>query len=442
MHPLPRAIVLGFVLAFNACTMPTTLTAFAQESVHETDPDSNLDADSNLDVKTNSDVSDPMSADDAEPPPKKMTPDHQARKRAIERCLSIYYTIQVDADVLRPWSIMHGLIAFGDQTLVISKGQRINAVEYLCANGIGDDRRLLHAPGGQLRTNVGRGFQGHEGQFLAMLAQANVPSDFPMTVDSHPLTVEDLIRHEMLTCKANSELTFKLLSLSHYLDSDAVWQDNSGQQWNFPRLLKEELNSPIDETTSCGGTHRLMAVSRAIANRREQGKSIAGEWAAADDYLKKFRRFAFTFQNNNGSFSTKWFRSRENDPDINRKLYTTGHMLEWLVYSSTVEELTDPRISRTVDYVLNLMLTAPNYRLDVGPRGHALHALRLYEARMYGESNHRQLMGSEFTRQIEQQQKRILQASKQIHVWNQHQHANPSPLPIRHHRQGVFGFRR
>ena len=381
-----------------------------------------------------------------------MSQDHEARKRAIERCLAIYYTIQVDADVLRPWSIMHGLIAFGDQTLVVAKGQRVNAVEYLCANGIGDDRRLLLAPGGRLRTNVGRGFQGHEGQLLAMLAQASVSSDFPVTVDHHPFSVADLIRYEMLTCKSNTELTFKLLGLSHYLDSDAVWKDNTGQQWDFSRLLKEELDSPIDETTSCGGTHRLMAVSRAIANRKQQGKPFDSGWIAAEDYLKKFRDFAFTFQNKNGSFSTKWFRSRENDPDINRRLYTTGHVLEWLVYSSSDTELQDQRISQAVDYVVNLMMTAPHYKLDVGPRGHAIHALRMYEGRMYGVSNHKQLMGSEFARHIEQQNKQMQQAAREIQIWNGQQQnytgsmpAGSLPLrqqPMHAQRRGIFGLRR
>lgn len=432
------------VLSFFACELLASMPALTQDLMQEdTDTATELvvaedeTPEPNLAVKNRSEAK-------TSPAPE-LTPAHQARKRAIERCLSIYYTIQVDADTLRPWSIMHGLIAFGDQTLVQSKGKRISAVQYLCANGIGDDRRLLHAPGGQLKTNIGPGFQGHEGQLLGMLAQANVSSDYPMTVDNHSFLVADLIRHEMLSCRSGSELTFKLLSLSHYLDSDAVWGNETGEQWNFARLLKEELDSPIDETTSCGGTHRLMAVSRAIANRKEQGKAIEGEWVAASEYLEKFRQFAFTFQNNNGSFSTQWFRSRENDPDINRRLYTTGHVLEWLVYSSSDAELTDPRIARAVDYVVNLMLSAPYYQLDVGPRGHALHALRLYEARMYGNSDHQQLMGKQFAQQIELQQKQNLQTSSQIQTQTKHHHQpiqiSPRTLPVRH-RRGLFGLRR
>ena len=368
-----------------------------------------------------------------------------AQKRAIERCLSIYYAIQVDADVLRPWSIMHGLIAFGDETLIRTKGRRVSAVEYLCANGVGDDRRLLQVIDGKLSTNVGRGFQGHEGQLLAMLAQADVPPMLPMSVDGHAFTVTDLIKHEMMTCKSGSELTFKLLALSHYIDSDAVWENSAGQQWDFPRLLTEELSSPIDKSTSCGGTHRLMAISRAVVNRQKQQKPVDGAWASAEKYIKDFQKFAFTFQNPDGSFSTQWFHSREFDSDINRRLYTTGHVLEWLVYSSSNEQLRDPRIFRCVDYVVNLMLTAPGYQLDVGPRGHAIHALRMYEARVFGKSDHRQLMTTEFVRQIEEQEKRIRQAAQLPQYLNQGNQPNQiqsQQIPLNNRRRGVFGLRR
>jgi hypothetical protein len=33
------------------------------------------------------------------------------------------------------------------------------------------------------------------------------------------------------------------------------------------------------------------------------------------------------------------------------------------------------------------MLSTPNYDLDVGPRGHALHALAMYELKAYGKSS-------------------------------------------------------
>ena len=65
-----------------------------------------------------------------------------------------------------------------------------------------------------------------------------------------------------------------------------------------------------------------------------------------------------------------------------------------LVFSLPEEQLHDPRITRSVDYILNLMLSAPNYDLPVGPRGHAIHALRMYEEKMFGKSDYTRFMNN------------------------------------------------
>jgi hypothetical protein len=43
-------------------------------------------------------------------------------------------------------------------------------------------------------------------------------------------------------------------------------------------------------------------------------------------------------------------------------------------------------MTAAVDYLLDLMLNAPGYELDVGPRGHALHALMVYQQRTFAET--------------------------------------------------------
>lgn len=330
--------------------------------------------------------------DDAVTEPK-LNSRERDRKNALNRCLAIYYTRQVDAEVLRPWSIMHGLIGYGEETLIIYRGRRHSATEYLCANGIGDDRRILFAEDGKLKARMGIGVQGHEAQLLAMLAQANVPFDQTLTVDGQAFEVKDLIQTEMETCRSDSELTFKLLGLSHYLQSDKEWESEQGETWSLERLVKEELEQPVNDG-ACGGTHRLMAISYALKQRRAEGKPIDGHWYRADKFIRDFQNYAWKFQHREGSFSTGWFKERKFKGEIERKLYTTGHVLEWLVFSLPESELSDPRIGKTVDYILNLMLSAPNYDLAVGPRGHALHALRMYEEKVFGKSDYTRFMNN------------------------------------------------
>ena len=323
-----------------------------------------------------------------------LTAEQRHRKTLLAKCLAIYYTRQVDAEVLRPWSIMHGLIGYGEETRIIYRGRRLNATEYLCANGIGDDRRILRVDQGQLKTRVGPGVQGHEAQLLAMLAQANVSAEQPLTVDGQSFQVQDLIETEMRNCRSNTELTFRLLSLSHYLDTEQTWENDQREEWSLGRLLREELTEPVNEG-ACGGTHRLMALSYALEQRRREQRPIDGDWYRAQKFIDDFHEYTWHFQHRNGSFSTGWFKEKSFSADVEKKLYSTGHILEWLVFSLPKQDLQDPRVTRCVDFILNLMLAAPNYDLAVGPRGHALHALRMYEEKVFEKSDFTKYMNNQ-----------------------------------------------
>ena len=130
------------------------------------------------------------------------------------------------------------------------------------------EHEAVGGQGRELRLRSGPGYQGHEGQFLHTLARSKVRSDYPIRVDGHEFTVADLIEYEKKTCRAGSELTFKLVALSHYLDSDATWTCDRGETWNIPRLIREELAQPI-VGAACGGTHRLIGYSAAVNVRRK-----------------------------------------------------------------------------------------------------------------------------------------------------------------------------
>jgi len=72
--------------------------------------------------------------------------------------------------------------------------------------------------------------------------------------------------------------------------------------------------------------------------------------------------------------------------DIDRKLQTTGHMLEFLVWSLPTEQLRDPRVIKAEEFISGLMLANPDRPWSIGPMGHALHAQMLYHERMFNEA--------------------------------------------------------
>ncbi|MEQ8788091.1 MAG: hypothetical protein RIC55_17415 [Pirellulaceae bacterium] len=300
----------------------------------------------------------------------------------IRDCLTYHFQRPEDASRRSPWGVMHALIAYGVDTDILAGGQKVNAIGWLCWNRPCNGQKLLGTSNGRLLAHQGPGVQGHHGQFLAMLAQSRVADEYMLKVDGKEFTVADLIEYEKQGCEPKSELTFKLIGLSHYLPSDATWTNRHGD-WDIERLIREELAQPVIGA-ACGGTHRMMGFSYAIKQRKKEDKPIEGQWLRAEKFVNDFHDYTFRLQNRDGSFSTNWFEGRGSSPDIDRRLQTTGHILEWLIYSLPEEQLRERRMVRSVDYLTRLMLQNPSHSWEIGPKGHALHALVLYDQKVFG----------------------------------------------------------
>ena len=309
--------------------------------------------------------------------------DMTRRRDRLRKCLALYFQRREAAADRSPWGVMHSLIAFGVDTEIVTQGRSVNAIGWLCWNGICNGQRLFTAKRGRLGANVGAGFQGHDGQFLSMLAQSKVSRNYGLKVKGNDFDVMDLVEYEQRTCRSGAELTFKLIGLSHYLPSDAVWKNNRGERWSIPRLIEEEMAQSIVDA-ACGGTHRIMGLSYAVYKRARRKEPFIGEWSRAKEYVEEFQDYTFTLQNRDASFSTNWFEGRGRDQDINRRMETTGHILEWLVFSLPQQKLFESRVTRAVDYLTEMMLRHEDNDWEIGPRGHALHALALYDERAFG----------------------------------------------------------
>ncbi len=304
-------------------------------------------------------------------------------RNRVRRCLDEYYRRPLSTATYTPWGTMHALLPYGVDSNVSVNGRQVNAIGWLCWNQPCRGQRLMYLAGGRVHASVGVGVQGHQGQFLSMLAQSRVPASYGLKVNGEDFTVRDLVETEMRTCRAGTELTFKLIALAHYLESDAKWRNDLGEEWDIPRLIREELKQPINGV-ACGGTHRMTGFAYAVRKREQRGETVDGEWSRADKYVKDYHKYLYSLQNPNGSFSTNWFRGRGDSGDTDRYLQTTGHLLEFLVFSLPQEDLQDGRVVRAVDFLTNLMLRHNTRQWEVGPLGHALHALSIYDERVFG----------------------------------------------------------
>jgi hypothetical protein len=318
------------------------------------------------------------------PPP--LTKQLMGLRTRVRNVLKGYYRRMLNSREHDPWEVMHGMLSYGVHSRIRQGGPRgepVTSVGWLCYNKPCKGLTLMYVtPKGELRAKYGVGLQGHLGQLLAMLAQCRVSADYPIRIGKREFTIHDLIEAEKKTCYPKSELTFKLLAFQYYLDLNETWENDHGLEWDIPRVIREELAQPI-RGAACGGTHRLSSLSLTVKARVKRGEPLDGEYARAAEFVQKYHKYAFRLQNRDGSLSTAWFRGRGDDSDINRRIKTTGHILEWLCYSLSDEELRQPQTIAAVNYLANLMYSKYDNEWEVGPMCHAIHALLIYDERVF-----------------------------------------------------------
>lgn len=303
-------------------------------------------------------------------------------RRGIERTLSYFYNRPEVATGRSNWGMMHSLMVFGADTQIAVGRQQYSAIAWIAGNNNCRGQRLLTQDSGGIKAKSGVGLQGHQGQFLAILGMCNVPTNYPLHAGKMKYDVAALIEAEKKACKVGEELTFTLIALSHYLDTDSTWIAEDGSRWDFERLIAEELKQPIIGA-ACGGTHRLMGYTHALRKRRAEGKPITGHWKRAETYTQDFINYAYSIQNRDGSMSTDWFEGRADNGDVDRKIQTTGHIVEWLLTVTPDEELQDRRLVAAVSFLLRSVGSDLDRDWSIGPKGHALRSLAMYHQRVF-----------------------------------------------------------
>jgi hypothetical protein len=306
----------------------------------------------------------------------------------IAQTLAAYQRRPLNTAQHTPWEVMHGFIAFGIPTRVRvggPAGDAVNAIGWMNMGGRCRGQVMLAASGDRLMAMRGVGVQGHSAQYLAILAQCRVAMNSPITIQSKSFTVADLVEEEKLSCKAGTELTFALIALAHYLPTDSEWKSRDGKLWSLAKLTAEEIEQPI-RGAPCGGTHRLFGLAYGCQRRLRATGQLDGVYLRADKFVRDYQSFTLTkLQNSDGSFSTEWFKyPADRADDIDRKVQTTGHILEWLVASLDQEALYQPRILAAVEFLTQALAREPSREWKIGPMGHALHALTIYQERAWG----------------------------------------------------------
>jgi hypothetical protein len=337
----------------------------------------------------------PASEDDDAPaesaPPRTLAPALVALRDRVRKTLQFYQGQPLSARENTATEVIAACLAFGCRTEALrpdAPRERINAVTLLCWNHPAATGPLLMLCDGHVTARVGYGFQERPGQLAAVLALARVPADYPVRVGDDVRTVADLIEYEKLACRSGSDMSFRLIALARYA-GDSTWENALGEPWSVERVLGEEIAGPIAGAPH-GGTDRLKALAYALHRWRRSKQPIDGQYLRAQDYLAAMHEHALSVQNADGSWGAGYLSTAGESRDPAAQFDATGRIAAWLVLSLPEEQLDEAPMVRAID-LLDRLLAGQRYRTglrglstaEIASAMHALHALSLYDDRMF-----------------------------------------------------------
>jgi hypothetical protein len=285
------------------------------------------------------------------------------------------------------WTVFHGLLGLGPSTTLLDPEthQRVNALDYICSGGELRGLRFLPTKWG-LDVQIGPTFvgQGHQDQFIAEMAQWGMTPDRPFVVLGKEYTFQDFITHAKMRARVTEkqELSWAILIIGHFYGTDVEWTNGYGEKLRFEDVVRYELAAPM-ETAACGGTHRLFGLSWVHHLHLRNGGRPAGAWKDVADNTARHVELARKYRNPDGSFSTNFFRGPGTSGDLQLRMNTSGHILEWLALALSDAELRQGWVQEAANAVALMILEHQGEGIEGGTLYHAVHGLLEYYARVY-----------------------------------------------------------
>lgn len=289
------------------------------------------------------------------------------------------------------WTVFHGILGIGPDTILLQPetSRKVNAIEYICAGG--EIRGLQFLPtrhGLDVRTGPAFEGQGHQDQFIAEMAQWGMPIDTKFIVGGKDYSYDDFVRHSLAraSLRSNQELSWAILIIAQYRNTKLAWTNEQGEALKYEDLIRYELDQPID-TAACGGTHRLFGLAWAHHLHVKQGGETTGVWKDVVAKIAENKKRARQYQNADGLFSTKYLAGPGEAKEVQVRIGSSGHVLEWLSLAATDAELREQWMQDAANALSLLILDSQDQSIESGAMYHATHGLQIYHARVFG-NNH------------------------------------------------------
>jgi hypothetical protein len=292
------------------------------------------------------------------------------------------------------WQIIHGALAFKREFLISDGTKDVSAVDYIL--GGGSMKGLALRRGDLLDESTQRyGIttvvagdkmgQGHTDQWLGYLSDCKLPLDEPIVVEGQKHTLADYIDQAKRDVHKNPirEYSWTLMALNSYYPTDYTWQAGDGSEWSIAKLVEIELEHSLD-SSPCGGSHRMTALTMAYNHRKAEGKPMEGVWQQLHERIRDCIGKAKELQNPDGSLSSNYFARPGKSADLSVCMGSAGHVMEFLATAMEKDELQEPWVQRAVLDVCKLFRKTKPVDVECGALFHAAHGLVLYREKVFG----------------------------------------------------------
>jgi hypothetical protein len=335
----------------------------------------------------------PQSADSA------ANADSKEILRQIDEALEYTYdhrrlSVGSTANDQAAWQIIHGALAYKREFLVSSGGKDVSAVDYVLSGG---QMKGLDLRRGDVLDEATKRYgiktviaedkmgQGHADQWLGYLSDCRLPLDESIIVEGEKHTIADYIDQAKLDVIENpiQEYSWTLMALSAYYPSDYTWKAKDGSEWSIPKLVEIELGHSLD-SSACGGTHRMTALTMAYNRHVAAGKPIEGVWKRLQERIADCLTKAQQYQNSDGSLSSNYFARPGKSADLAVCMGSAGHVMEFTATALDKDDLQQPWVKKAVLDVCKLFRKTKPVDVECGALFHAAHGLVLYREKVFG----------------------------------------------------------
>jgi hypothetical protein len=295
----------------------------------------------------------------------------------------------LETDVQTPWQIIHGLLAYRRDYQVKEHGKKVNCLEWIASGATFHGQPWIEKTAYGAHAHPYNGhpyeFQGHPCQFMACMTMCDLPLDFKFKAGGGGVvTLNDLIHGAQAEVNEREEVTWVLWFLAHYLDSDAQWNNKDGEPWSMERLVQLEVGKTVT-AGACGGCHGLFALAYSRNGFLASGRRLYGPWLEADQKVRQHIEIARNYQNPDGTFSSNSFQGPGHSDDFEKRLGTTGHILEFLDVSLTQSRLSEEWVRRAVSALSSELIEKRLDPCECGSLYHAIDGLTIYRTRVWPE---------------------------------------------------------